>query len=68
MFDTIKHAHINTGLGGRDKKVRALLRYANVTRVTVKLFKFLSSVSKKRKRCTTKGVTVKPILPKDFGS
>lgn len=41
MFDTIKCAHITMGLGSRDKMVKALSRYANVTRDTVELFKSL---------------------------
>ena len=69
MFDTIKRAHIATGHGGRDKMVKALIRYANVTRDTVELFKSLYvQCQKKRKRCATKGVTIKPILSKDYGS
>ncbi|XP_063887764.1 KRAB-A domain-containing protein 2-like [Scylla paramamosain] len=69
LFETIKRAHIATGHGGRDKMVKELSRYANVTRDTVELFKSLCvQCQKKRKRCATKGVTVKPILSNDYGS
>ena len=55
LFGTIKRAHIATGHGGRDKMVKELSRYANVTRDTVELFKSLCvQCQKKRKRCTTK--------------
>ncbi|XP_064098058.1 KRAB-A domain-containing protein 2-like [Macrobrachium nipponense] len=69
MFETIKRAHIAMGHGGREKMVKELSRYANVTRDTVELFKSVCvQCQKKRKRCATKGVTVKPILSKDYGS
>ncbi|XP_068233424.1 KRAB-A domain-containing protein 2-like [Palaemon carinicauda] len=69
MFETIKRAHIATGHGGRDKMVKELLKYANITRDIRELFKSLCvQCQKKRKRCATKGVTVKPILSKDYGS
>ena len=33
MFDVIKHAHISTGHGGRDRMLKHLsLKYANITR------------------------------------
>ncbi|XP_066946986.1 KRAB-A domain-containing protein 2-like [Macrobrachium rosenbergii] len=69
MFETIKRAHMATGHGGRDKMVKELSKYANITRDTIELFKSLCvQCQKKRKRCATKGVTVKPILSKDYGS
>ncbi|XP_068237012.1 KRAB-A domain-containing protein 2-like [Palaemon carinicauda] len=69
MFETIKRAHIATGHGGRDKMVKELSKYANITRDTIELFKSLCvQCQKKRKRCATKGVTVKSILSKDYGS
>ncbi|KAK6186768.1 hypothetical protein SNE40_006044 [Patella caerulea] len=47
--------------------VRALVKYANVTRETIELFKSLCmECQKKRKRVTTKGVVVKPIISKDY--
>ena len=46
MFETIKRAHIATGHGGRDKMVKELSKYANITRDTVELFQSLCSVSK----------------------
>ena len=62
MFDTIKRAHIATGHGSRDKMVKDLSRYVNVMTDTVELFKSLCvQFQQKRKRCDTKGVTVKPI-------
>ncbi|XP_066960726.1 KRAB-A domain-containing protein 2-like [Macrobrachium rosenbergii] len=49
--------------------VKELSKYANITRDTIELFKSLCvQCEKKRKRCATKGVTVKPILSKDYGS
>ncbi|XP_041349605.1 KRAB-A domain-containing protein 2-like [Gigantopelta aegis] len=69
MYDIIKRAHISTGHGGRDKMVTFLSRYANITRESIELFKSLCiECQKKRKRATTKGITVRPILSKDFGS
>lgn len=69
MFDKIKRAHIATGHGGRDKMVKHLSRYANIARATVELFNSLCvQCQLKRKRCATKGVTVKQILSKDYGS
>ncbi|XP_066969114.1 KRAB-A domain-containing protein 2-like [Macrobrachium rosenbergii] len=42
---------------------KELSKYANITRDTIELFKSLCvQCQKKRKRCVTKGVTVKPIL------
>ncbi|XP_068226108.1 KRAB-A domain-containing protein 2-like [Palaemon carinicauda] len=69
MFETIKRAHIATGHGGRDKMVKEVSKYANITRDTSELFKSLCvQCQKKGKRCATNGVTVKPILSKDYGS
>ena len=58
------------GHGGRDKMMKHLgIKYANITREAVELFKsFCSVCQQKRKRPTTKGVVVKPILSRDFGS
>ncbi|XP_068248869.1 KRAB-A domain-containing protein 2-like [Palaemon carinicauda] len=41
MFETIKRAHIATGHGGRDKMVKELSKYANITRDIRELFKSL---------------------------
>ena len=38
MFDIVKRVHINTGHGGRDKMMKALNKYVNVTREVVELF------------------------------
>ena len=44
-------------------------KYANITRDVVELFKSLCvECLKKRKRGAVKGVVVKPILTKDYGS
>ena len=67
MFDIIKRAHIQTGHGSRDKLTRSLTNYANITRESTELYKSLcAECQKKRKRPTTKGVVVRPILSKDF--
>ena len=67
MFDIIKRAHIQTGHGGRDKMTRSLTNYENITRESIELYKSLcDECQKKRKRPTTKGVVVRPILSKDF--
>ena len=69
MYDIIKHAHISSGHGGRDKMIQCLSRYADITRESIELFKYLcTECQKKRKRASTKGVVVRPILSKDFGS
>ena len=64
-----EHAHISSGHGGRDKMIQCLSRYADITRESIELFKYLcTECQKKRKRASTKGVVVRPILSKDFGS
>ena len=67
MFDIIKRAHIQTDHGGRDKMTGSLTNYANITRESIELYKSLcDDCHIKRKRPTTKGVVVTPILSKDF--
>jgi hypothetical protein len=69
IFDIVKRAHTSTGHGGRDKMLKALTKYANVTRDVVELYKsFCSECLQKRKRPRVKGVVVKPILTGDYGS
>ena len=69
MFDIIKRAYAACGHGGRDKIIKALNKYANITRDSIELYKSLCvQCQQKRKRVTTKGVVVKPILSKDYGS
>ena len=41
MFETIKRAHIATGHGGRDKMVKELSRYANVTSSSLHLSQYV---------------------------
>ena len=69
-FDIIKRAHISTSHGERDRMVKELSKqYVNVTREAVELSKSLCVVCQwKRKRPTTKGVVVQPILTKEFSS
>ena len=69
-FDIIKRAHLSTGYGGRDRMIKELQKkYANITTKSIELFKSLcEECQKKRKRPTTKGVVVRPILSKDFSS
>lgn len=69
-FDAIKRAHIATGHGGRDRMMKELgLKYANITLKAVELYKSLCiECQRKRKRTRTKGVVVRPILSKEFGS
>jgi len=69
-FDIIKKAHVSTGHGGRDRMMKELsLKYANILRDDVELFKSLcQECQKKRKRPMTKGVVVKPILTTEFAS
>ena len=43
-------------------------KYANITTKSIELFKSLCEECQKRKRPTTKGVVVRPILSKDFSS
>lgn len=70
MYDIIKRAHIATGHGGRDKMLKVLsVKYANITTDAVDLFKSLCmECLKKRKRQAIKGVVVRPILSRDYGS
>lgn len=69
-FDIIKRIHISTGHGGRDRMIKELqVKYANILRDTVELFKSLcQECQKKRKRIMTKGIVVKPILSSEFSS
>ncbi|XP_045112503.1 KRAB-A domain-containing protein 2-like [Portunus trituberculatus] len=69
-YDIVKRAHVATGHGGRDRMTRELqVKYANIQRDTVELFKSLcQECQKKRKRPMTKGVVVKPILTSEFSS
>ena len=59
-FDIIKKAHVATGHGGRDRMMKELsLKYANILRDDVELFKSLcQEYQKKRKHLVTKGVVV----------
>ena len=41
MFDIIKRGHVSTDHGGRDKIMKVLKKYANVTRDAVELYKSL---------------------------
>lgn len=70
MYDIIKRAHTATGHGGRDKMLKNLsVKYANITSEVVELFKSLCvECTKKRKRYAVKGVVVRPILTREYGS
>ena len=70
MYDIIKHAHIATGHGVRDKMVRELTKkYANITHDAISIYKSVCiECQRKRKRPTTKGTVVRPNLSKNFGS
>ena len=70
LFDIIKRVHTTTGHGGRDKMMKVLsVKYANITREVVELYKSLCiECAKKRKRPAVKGVVVRPILSNDYGS
>ncbi|XP_066964221.1 KRAB-A domain-containing protein 2-like [Macrobrachium rosenbergii] len=69
-YDIVKRAHVATGHGGRDRMTKELqVKYANIQRDTVELFKSLcQECQKKRKQPMTKGVVVKPILSSEFSS
>ncbi|XP_068200852.1 KRAB-A domain-containing protein 2-like [Palaemon carinicauda] len=69
-FDIIKRAHIATGHGGHDKMVKELSKkYATITYDAISIYKSLCiDCQRKRKRPTTKGTVVRPILTKNFGS
>src|SRR5688572_22378367 len=70
MYDIIKRVHLSTGHGGKDKMLKIIsVTYANVIREVVELFKSLyTECMKKRKRKCVKGVVVKPIISRDYGS
>src|ERR1700761_5620975 len=70
MFDIVKRAHVATGHGGRDKMMKELSsKYANITIDVLDIFKSLClQCMKKRKRHGVKGVVVRPLITKDFGS
>lgn len=70
LYDIIKRVHVTTGHGGRDKMMKVLsVKYANITREVVELYKSLCiECAKKRKRPAVKGVVVRPILSNDYGS
>ncbi|XP_064112756.1 KRAB-A domain-containing protein 2-like [Macrobrachium nipponense] len=69
-FDIIKRAHIATGHRGRYKMVKELSKkYANITHDAISIYKSLCiDCQRTRKRPTTKGTVVRPILTKNFGS
>ena len=52
MFDIIKRGHVSTGHGGRDKMMKGLKKYANVTREAVELYKSLCIECQKKKNVT----------------
>ena len=70
MFDVITRAHIATGHGGRDKMSKEIRKkYANITDDVLTLFKsFCTECELKKKRPTTKGTVVRPLLTKEFRS
>ncbi|KAK4326939.1 hypothetical protein Pmani_002543 [Petrolisthes manimaculis] len=69
-FSILKRAHILTGHGGRDKTIKNLSqKYANITQESINLFKAgCIECQKKKRRPTTKGTVVRPILTKEFGT
>ena len=69
-FDVIRHAHIATGHGGRDRMKKELNhKYANITTWALNKFKsFCLECQKKRKKPTATGVVVRPTLSEDFNS
>ncbi|XP_066988202.1 KRAB-A domain-containing protein 2-like [Macrobrachium rosenbergii] len=69
-FSILKRAHILTGHGGRDKMIKNLSeKYANITQESINLFKAgCIECQKKKRRPTTKGTVVRPILTKEFGT
>ena len=67
-YDIIKHAHIATGHGGRDKMVKELSKtFAYITHDAISFYKSMCiECQRKGKRPTTKGTVVRPILIKNF--
>lgn len=63
-YDVIKHAHIATGHGGRDRMVKEIGKnYVNATRDAIELFKsYCYDCQKTHKRPQTKGVVLHSIL------
>ena len=61
---------MDTGHGGRDKMLKETSkRFTNITHDSLNLFKTLCVQCQiKRKRVTTKGIVVKPIISKDYCS
>ena len=71
MYDIIKREHISTGHGGRDKMLKVLrTKYANVTTEATESHRISLCIEclRKQKRRTVKGVVVRPILSRDYGS
>ena len=70
MVDAIKQVHVNTGHRGRHKMLKETSKkFANITHESLNLFKTLClQCQRKRKRVTTKGVVVKPIISQDYCS
>ncbi|XP_076056310.1 KRAB-A domain-containing protein 2-like [Oratosquilla oratoria] len=68
-YDIIKRVHIATVHGGRDKMVKELAK-KNMPIVCMTPYQFTNRCESKcqRKRPTTKGTVVRPILTKNFGS
>ena len=70
VYDVVKRAHNATGHGGRDKMGKEIRKkYANITDDVLTLFKsFCIECQRKKKRTTTKGIVVRPILTQDYCS
>ena len=63
-----KRAHINMGLGGRDKMVKALSGYKNATHDIEKLIKSMCSMSKETEKMYGQGCYNYTNMSKDFAS
>jgi hypothetical protein len=70
MYSIVLRAQLNTGHGGRDKMLKEVnMKYANVTRDVLNLFKEMCEKCQLiMRKIASKGLVVKPLLSKDFNS
>ena len=69
IYDIIKKARLALNHAGRDKMEKEINRkYANITLNCINLYKSLCEECQLRRKHSSKGVVVKPIVSKDFNS
>lgn len=69
MFDILTNVHRSIGHGGRDRmKAEISKQYSNITQEIISIYLSLCEVCHLKRSKTRKGLTVKPIVHKEFNS